>query len=214
MNYFDSKVRVGGELKERTAEEIENEPMVFSADALFAYKHGGPITREFLAYLDPDKDWIIDTRVHMLMEGWYPCIGGWHCDNIPRNTQNGQPNFQNPPFVCNHTLAVIDASDQPTGSLTEFLTDSIYLADPEDPESVYKCWSEVINEYREAGIIRSRCIPSGKLINFDARTFHRGQPATSKGWRFFIRAMTGTPQKPINKIRRQVNTYINVEAGW
>jgi len=45
-------------------------------------------------------------------------------------------------------------------------------------------------------------------------TFHRGTPATGNGWRFFLRAMTNTPQKANNEIRKQVNVYIEAEAGW
>jgi len=213
MNLFKPNIEEVGQLGPRTQEEIKNEPMLWSADLRFAYINGGPITREFLAYLDPDKDWIIDTRSHMLMEGWLPCIGGWHLDNMPRNTETGQPNYKNPPFICNHTLAVVDNG---TGSLTEFLTTPVVLPDVPVGEKVYKVWNEQINALlnSEALCLKSEQIQSGKIITFDSKTFHRGVPATGSGFRFFIRAMTDTPQTAKNEIRRQVNTYIDFNAGW
>jgi hypothetical protein len=32
-----------------------------------------------------EKDqYSVDIKVHMLMPGQFPCIPGWHCDNVPR----------------------------------------------------------------------------------------------------------------------------------
>ena len=211
MNTFIPNIEEVGTLSPRTIDEIKNEPMLWSSDLGFAEQNGGPLTSEFLRLLDPNKKWIIDTRVHMLMEGWYPCIGGWHCDNIPRNTDNGQPNFKNPPFVSNHTLGIVDVG---TDSLTEFLTTPVTLPDVNEDEKAYGVWSPLINEQLEDGNITSTKIESGKVISFDAFTFHRGTPAKGSGWRFFIRAMTDTPLEAKNEIRRQVNTYLSVESGW
>jgi len=208
---FKPTLKEVGVLQSRTESEIENEPMLFSADYHFALEHGGPITKEFVSQLDLSKNWIIDTRVHMLMEGWYPCIGGWHCDNIPRNTSNGQPNYKNPAFISTHRLAVVDMG---TGSLTEFLKDPVLLKDPDDKNKVFGSWSKEINKQIAEGIISSQKIKSNKIVEFDALMFHRGCKATGKGWRFFIRATTDTPQHAHNKIRKQVNTYIEAEAGW
>lgn len=210
-NIFVPTIVEKGQLQTRTIEEIKEEPMLWSADIEFAAANGGPITQEFVSHLDTDKNWIIDTRVHMLMEGWYPCIGGWHLDNMPRNTENGQPNYKNPPFISMNTLGIIDAG---TNSLTEFLTTPVTLPDPEPNEKIYGRWSKEINKQLEEGEIQSRIIPSETLIEFDTFTFHRGRPATDSGWRMFIRALTDTPQKPHNEIRKQVNTYLPVEAGW
>lgn len=64
--------------------------MFYRADMGFAWKHGGPITQDFLGLLP--QDWYdspvtIDSRVHMLMPGWYPCIPGMHHDDIPPDSQ-------------------------------------------------------------------------------------------------------------------------------
>lgn len=198
-------------ISSRTIEEIKNEPMLWSADIDYAWENGGPITREFISKLDQSKSWLIDTRVHMLMEGWFPCIGGWHLDNMPRDTENGQPNYKNPPHVASHTLAVVDAG---TNSLTEFLTTPITLPEPPQGVVTYGFWSPLITKQLEEGKVQSRMIESGRLIEFDSYTFHRGVPASGKGWRFFVRATTDTPQPAKNEIRRQVNTYLPIEAGW
>ena len=211
-NIFTSNTEVIGKAPSYTDEEIKNEPMLFSADWEFAYKNGGPITRNFLNhFLFRSNDWIIDTRVHMLMKDWYPCIGGWHCDNIPRNTWNGQPDYKNPAFISDHVLCVIDSG---TGSLTEFVEDEIRLSDVPEDKMVYEHFSKEINSQVKDSIIKTTQFESGDVLSFNALTFHRGRPATGSGWRFFIRATTNTPQKAYNEVRRQVNVYLNTEKGW
>ena len=86
------------ELSQRHApvEQIEAEPMLYSASWNFARKYGGPLTNQVMGrsaravkfMLDTQIDTypylVIDTRVHMLMPGFYPAIPGWHCDATPR----------------------------------------------------------------------------------------------------------------------------------
>src|ERR1700749_4013133 len=68
-------------------EVLKNEPMFFNSDLNFAYEAGGPATRSFIDAL-PDgwkaEPAVIDTRVHMLMPGWFPAIPGFHHDDVPR----------------------------------------------------------------------------------------------------------------------------------
>lgn len=65
---------------------IKNEKMFFNSDLVFAYENGGPITKSFIDNLP--EEWktnsVFDSRVHMLMPGWYPAIPGWHHDDVPR----------------------------------------------------------------------------------------------------------------------------------
>ena len=85
---FNSSKKVVGNFGEGIPfSEIKNEPMFFNSDFNYAYEKGGPITRSFLDNL-PD-DWknqplAFDSRVHMLMPGWFPAIPGWHHDDVPR----------------------------------------------------------------------------------------------------------------------------------
>lgn len=211
LNTFKPNTKVIGEMPVFDVDTIKDETMLFSADYEFAAKKGGVITNHFLPFLDPMKDWIIDTRVHMLMKDWYPCIGGWHMDNIPRNTWNEQPDYKNPAFISDHVLCVIDVG---TGSLTEFLEDEVSLTDPSQNRMVYDHFNEEINKKIGNGTINTRQYASGDVLSFDALTFHRGRAATGSGWRFFIRATTNTPQKAYNEIRRQVNVYQDVKRGW
>ena len=85
-------------------EEIENEPMLFSSSWDFAINNGGPLTHFIMGYisetvfhhsgnLGKNLYPIIDTRSTMLMEGFYPCIPGWHCDGVPRHKRFQQPDM-------------------------------------------------------------------------------------------------------------------------
>lgn len=72
--------------------EIRHIPQFYRASADYAYRLGGPIVRRFIDALPLSKDFkylSIDSRVHMLMPGWMPCIGGWHCDDFYRPGQPG-----------------------------------------------------------------------------------------------------------------------------
>lgn len=77
-------------------EIVKNEPMLFSCDLDATRELGGPITRAWLDAILTDASigpYIIDTRVHMLMPGFWPCIPGWHHDDVPREREDGQPDY-------------------------------------------------------------------------------------------------------------------------
>lgn len=85
---FDSQIQFIGEMNHYTDEQIKNEPMLFNCDFKHAYDLGGPITGEFLDHIAdhlPTEDIVVDSRVHMLMPGWFPCIPGFHHDDVPRS---------------------------------------------------------------------------------------------------------------------------------
>jgi hypothetical protein len=79
---FNSSIVDRGEfVADWPAEIIKNEPMFFNCDLNFAFENGGPITEAFIRTLP--EDWqdcnpVLDSRVHMLMKGWFPCIPGFH----------------------------------------------------------------------------------------------------------------------------------------
>ena len=70
---FDSKIVIPGQFKsDYTQDEIKNEEMFFNSSLNFAYENGGEITKGFIDALPSGwEDGVIDTRVHMLMLGWY-----------------------------------------------------------------------------------------------------------------------------------------------
>src|SRR5262245_43743261 len=111
---FDSRFHLVGSLPPFAPSQVKAEPMFFAAGGDFARRHGGPITQAVLAALP--ADWrscplVIDSRVHMLMPGWYPCIPGWHLDDVPRTRSDGQPEHRCPAYRAEHILCVVgDAS--------------------------------------------------------------------------------------------------------
>lgn len=196
-------------------ELIKNETMLFSADFDFAYSNGNSLTKAFLDQLDKTKNWIIDSRVHMLMKGWYPCIPGWHHDDVPRSLIDGQPNYESPEYEADHVIMILGDC-----SRTEFLKANLGFKKVELNKVVYNEWNidinkhldKAINSYKDKTVVQ---LESGKLYKFNCYDFHRGVPATKSGWRFFIRASTNTKRIVKNEIRRQVQAYpSNLEGGW
>lgn len=208
-----------GTMDRRHAAEIKNEPMLFSCDFDTAWNKGGSITREFLnRFLSMDEQWVIDSRVHMLMPSWYPCIPGWHHDDVLRTRSDGQPDYfelQKRPEV-RHVFVVIDALNQPTNSLTEYLTTPITLTIPPEPlhdQTIYGIWNDEIN--RTIADHKTSNVNSSAVWEFGTSDFHRGVPASSFGWRIFIRASKNSTRQVTNEQRTQSQVYLPVpEAGW
>ena len=213
---FNSKVKVVEHLDQFDSEMVKNEPMFFSADLDFAYDNGGPITKNFIQRLPKeffgDKYAYLDSRVHMLMEGWYPCIPGWHHDDVPRNTPDGQPNYVNPPYRTKHVMALVNADIAPT----QFLIGNIQVPTPVSGSAIYKQWDDSIdsqlNKYNDYVVMNAE---SNKLYEFDCDTFHRGTAAVKNGWRWFGRVSIGRKRTVPSEIRRQVQVYMpTINAGW
>lgn len=196
-------------------DEVRDEPMIFGADFDTAVRLGGTITQAFMAAVDelwPGVPVIVDSRTHMLMPGWYPCIGGWHLDEAPRGA-DGQPDIASPDYTAEHLLAIVDAG---TGSLTEFVTTSFGIEYQDiSSDAVYASADQIISRGVLGGHLKTQTVPSGRLIGFGPQGWHRGQPATGHGWRFFIRA-TRNSKRPIkNERRQQVQVYLpSMDAGW
>jgi hypothetical protein len=192
---------------------IKQEKMFFSSSPEYAFANGGPIIQDFIKYFIHtrenwhDENWIIDSRVHMLMPNWFPCIPGWHHDDVPRSTPNGQPNYENPEYLSEHLMVVIGKSAMP-----QFLKTSILLPEIKD-DIVYKVWNDLIKKYTvEEDYYTCK---SGEVIQFNWNDFHRGMPSTESCWRTFIRATKNTHRKFSNEIRTQVQVYMPaIEDGW
>lgn len=208
MLTFQPKWRVIGKLAEHTEEEVRNEPMLLGADRGFAWESGGPITREFIgAALSPDVPWVIDSKVVMLFPGMWPCIPGWHHDDVPRTRPlDGQPNYNDPANKAEHVMAVVGDC-----SLTEFVDETVQLPEVPLARKVYQIW----DRYLEAMRPGTATVKSCDVVSFTWEALHRGTPATKQGWRFFIRASTSTTRKPRNEVRRQVQVYLkDPSLGW
>lgn len=197
--------------------QIKNEPMLFSASYHFAYDHATDITRSFLEKVNTYMGWekneiIVDSRVHMLMPGWYPCIPGWHLDDVPRSRADGQPDHVNPIYKSEHVMAIIGDASQ-----TQFLDARLRLEDVpvNSGGSIYGRWNSDIKSLIDAFELRTIRAQSSEMVAFDWQTFHRGMPATKNGWRWFIRASRNTLRQRFNEVRNQVQAYLPaLEEGW
>lgn len=212
----DSKILIGAHAPiPFTTEQIKNEPMLFSCDYSTASKLGGPLTHVFLAYLPQEwrsaPDLIIDSRVHMLMPGWFPCIPGFHHDDVPRTGQDGQPNYETPEYRSKHVLFLANADVSPT----QFALGSAEFNVPPPGEVVYKHWHKEVCSKLATGELTPFVAPDRTLIYFDDRSWHQGVQATKDGWRFFVRASRNTGREPKNELRKQVQVYLpDPMMGW
>lgn len=208
---FDSNIRYGKQVGEFVQEIIKNEPMFFNSSPDFAYDNGGPITRAFLDALD-ESPVVFDSRVHMLMPGWFPAIPGYHHDDVPRNTADGQPNYDSPTYHSRHAMMLINGDVAPT----DFALGRHVLPKVEGNEGpIYKRWHEEVVRQIEQGELNRVSAESGRVIYFDWQSMHQATPAVSSGWRWFGRASFQTDRKPTNEIRKQVQVYLqNPMEGW
>lgn len=209
-----SEITLGKKLPSFTDSTLKNEPMFFNCSWNYAHAHGGIPTKMFLESLPKElqnENTIIDSRVHMLMPNWFPCIPGFHHDDVDRNTENGQPNYKNPSYRPKHALILFSGDVCPT----EFAIGEAEFSNPEQHDIVYKHWHKEVIEKISKGELTSVFAPNNNIVYFDDRTWHQGTKALKNGWRLFIRASWETNRKPTNEIRRQVQVYLeNPMEGW
>ena len=184
-----------------------DEPMLFGADLEFARRNGGLITNTFLTMIGAGRrDLIVDSKVVMLMAGMWPCIPGWHHDDVDRGP-DGQPDYD---FATNnpiHYMMHVGGGQ----SNTEFIAEPVLVPKPPAGSKVYRVWDNYLNALAP----RSEFVSPGSIVQFDSRTFHRGSRAKGAGWRFWIRASEGSNRKPVNEIRKQVQVYMDDPSeGW
>lgn len=197
-------------------EQIKNEPMFFNSDLKYAYKNGGDITKEFIDSLPNDwkfDDVVFDSRVHMLMTGWYPCIPGWHHDDVPRTLENGQPNYDTPEYFSEHILGIVNSTICPT----KFAVGDVCMPKVSSNDIVYEKWNKVVIDEIKEGILRVEMVQDRTLTYFNCHTFHTGQKAVNNGWRWFGRVSRNTDRvKNIsNEIRVNAQVYLEFPTkGW
>ncbi len=205
-------------------EQIKTEPMFFNASLDFAYSHGGSITKSFIDHLPKEfisYPCVFDSRVHMLMPGWYPAIPGWHHDDVPRPEiptgqhfiTAGQPDYDNPRYKSKHILGLVNADICPT----EFAIGKCTMPKIDDGDLIYRHWHEEVCKLIESGELKHEKAQDRTLYYFDCDTFHTGNKAVSNGWRWFGRVSTNTDRtnKITNEIRQQVQVYLEFPMeGW
>ena len=213
---FDSKFDYVGDFKSEWSQEIvKNEPMLFNCNLESAYKLGGPITKAFLDSIQNLEGWeniVVDSRVHMLMKGWFPAIPGYHHDDVPRDS-DGQPDYDRPTYKSEHIMGLVNGSICPT----VFAVGKHTLPKIYKPEIVYKKWHTIVEDQIESGVLNTVEVESGKLIYFNTESIHTAQRAKSSGWRWFIRVSKNTERTKncTNELRRQVQVYLEFPMeGW
>lgn len=224
---FSSAFTVGSKLSNRSWEKVRDEPMLFDCSGLAAFDLGGPITREFIAKLGLElfkmgkglDDVVFDSRVHMLKPGWYPCIPGFHHDDVPRLSEDGQPwyeEYRGPHpelYRSQHCLAIVGDDI----CRTEFAVGEADFTIPAPGNILYKVWHKEVTELIDLGELKKASAPMNRLVFFDDRAWHQGTPSVGDGWRWFGRASwnTGRRRKCTNQIRTQVQVYLeHPMEGW
>lgn len=204
-------------------DDIKNEPMFFNSDLDFAWSKGGDITRSFIEALP--AEWlynpiVFDSRVHMLMPGWYPAIPGYHHDDVPRPkipvgqhfATAGQPDYDAPRYLSEHICGLVNAHVAPTNFA---LGDCSMPAVSEGP--IYRTWHKEVERLLEAGELENFTAPDRTLINFDWQTFHTGTQAVTSGWRWFGRVTRQSDRclEVSNEIRVNAQVYLEFPMeGW
>jgi hypothetical protein len=190
-----------------SADILKNEPMFHKANYKFAYENGGEITKQWLDHIGVDG--IIDTRVHMLMPNFWPCIPGWHHDDVRRTLLNKQPNYDDN-YHVDHIVTIVGDKEV---SNTEFAFGDCPF--PKVDGKVYQEWSPMVDEAIADGFLESELLKYGDIILHDNRTWHRGTQATDFGWRWFARISFGSERKIANEIRNQTQIYLSDPVeGW
>jgi hypothetical protein len=200
--------------------ELRHVPMFYRASASYAYRLGGPFVRKVIdsVPLDPRFRHVsIDSRVHMLMPGWLPCIGGWHCDDFWRPTGK-QPDLadisiDNDNYCRHHTVCVGPVA------MTEFCVTPIEMNVYDEVnlpgENIYARYNQEIDVQANRGMVETRKAVSGQLVSFDSFAFHRGTVSEGHGWRLFMRVTESNHWEPKDEIRTQTQVYLqSFEAGW
>ena len=222
---FNSRFVPLGKFAESVSnEEIKNETMFFNSDLFFAYENGGPITRSFIDAL-PEKarftQCVFDSRIHMLMPGWYPAIPGFHHDDVPRPpipvgqhfATAAQPDYDSPRYRSTHIMGLVNADVAPTN----FAIGECLMPEVPDGELIYRRWHAEVVRLIENGSMQSVSAPDRQLVYFDCDAFHQGVKAVSAGWRWFGRVSFNTDrvERITNEIRQQAQVYMEFPMeGW
>ena len=156
-----------------------------------------------LAPVDDPSQWFVDVKIHMLMEGQYPCIPNWHCDNVPR--RDGSTRYD-------------EATDEPLmmlwlsgGPLTEFIA-------IEEPHDTGKKVEDHDDLRTVLGDLPVASVKPQNWYEFSQLAPHRGVQSNQNCWRIFCRLTHAkiASHRPVNSvIRRHAQVYLDAGAfAW
>ena len=220
--------REGNRIPEYSQDTIENTLNLRQVSLEDAARYGGPLTRAALGamkFKGDRKNIIVDTKVHLLMDGMIPAIPGWHTDGVPRG-DDLNPGGKGVPRISAQATWITNGITEPryhllvtgTHSQTEFIHSPMIL-DVEDSRDLYASMTKQVEAIRTknpyTGIYTA---PSNTVVEWDWFNIHRAVPARGRGWRFLIR-VTETDYieprtDPADFIRTQNQVYLPVEFGW
>ncbi|MBB5167115.1 hypothetical protein [Mycobacterium sp. AZCC_0083] len=223
--WFNTNPAVEGPEANVDYELLEATPNLRRASLHNAVLFGGPVVRQALEsapIVGKHKHVFVDTKVSMLMPGWWPAIPGWHTDGVPRYSVNDKSvtpaNWGKPSLPLQidrhfdgyrplyHTLHV--GND----CATEFVQGVMRLDIEHDEDE--QMYSEMTRKVDEKGFIAYRA-PVGQWLTWDWWNIHQATQATERGWRVLLR-ITESDQPPADEdfIRTQNQVYVPREFGW
>ena len=147
------------------------------------------------------------------MKSMIPCIPGFHHDDIWRN-ETGQPDYDDIKFKSEHVMGLVNGDVAPTS-----IAVGSHVLPSFNPlkEIAYGKWHPIVEEQIKNRILVEHQAPSGKLIEFNWQTMHRGVEAVKNGWRWFVRISRNTERQGMfkNEIRNQTQVYLpRPYGGW
>ncbi len=188
------------------AEELRRTPQFYRADPELVRRSGNALLLRFLdaAPLPRATRYVcVDTKVHMLMPGFHACIPGWHCDDFHR-PGGAAPDLEGIERAwSDHVLLVVGDT-----ALPELAKGPLRLPPPSELATagrpLYGVYHELIEELRPERVAPA----SGQMVGFSCLDFHRGTPATRRGWRLFARITASDHREPRNEVRTQTQVYL------
>ncbi len=225
VQYNRNPLVIGKSIAEPSQLELKNTFSLWNASYEDAIRYGGAITRDALQAMNirhDRKNIIVDTKIHMLMEGWSPAIPGWHCDGAPRDEKKN-PQGKNAPDVLaqegdpryNRYHILVTG----TGCLTQYINRPLTLPTETTPNyDVYSKMSRTVQQMVKEDSSMVSSFPSCTVVEFDWWDIHTGVIATKKEWRYLIRVCESDyyePRRDLREvIRMQNQIYSPQDFGW
>jgi hypothetical protein len=226
MNYLFNRnpLIYGRSIEQPSVEVLKNTPQLWNASLDDALKYGGDLTKTAIGAMDLkfDRKYIVvDTKIHMLMPGFYPAIPNWHTDGVPRGQElrpevKDWPNIHAQESMTTSRYHLLVTGE---GCLTQFMKEPLIL-DCKMGSETYNLYEDVNHQisqidYNNLDIV---AIPSCQVLTWDWWNLHRGIQAIKHEWRYLIR-VTETdhmqPQTDLRQIlRTQIQVYVPESFGW
>jgi len=195
LAYFDNNYEIKSRISAPTQEEIQDDEVTFVwCPFEEALKEAGPETKRVLQemqlYLVGDRKYIyIDSKIQYFQKGDTPVDNKlWHVDGSvgirdERATSAGYSLLHDMKSILEGNNRYL-AYQSSTHCATEFLTYASAFMMPEFIPSF-----DVLDDVIERDNPSFTRQPAGSIVAFDNRSIHRAVPATSDGWRLWIRCM-------------------------